>query len=264
MRAGHALADAAAAAAVIVARPREGEGLEQVEIGRDGLVDHDDVGGSAALISAMARAIEVGVRDQAFSTRAFCAASSASFCARNASCACPRRRAVDAGRRLPQRLEGRADIGDHAGIDREIVGQARRRRPRSAAPCSPPGTASRARTRLPRRTARRPSAPGRCRRTAWRCPAHRRRACRDRPDDRSGRNCAPRRPSNHTEAPMRSTSFVQRLAGAGARDVVAGHDRRVPGRRSAARPSPRCRRDRAGSPVKRRRACRAARRSPAP
>ena len=41
--------------------------------------------GAPFLISAMARAIEVGVRDQAFSTRAFCAASSAAFCARNFS-----------------------------------------------------------------------------------------------------------------------------------------------------------------------------------
>ena len=38
----------------------------------------------------------------------------------------PRRRCRSVA--LPQRLEGRADIGDHAGIDREIVGQPRRRR----------------------------------------------------------------------------------------------------------------------------------------
>ena len=41
--------------------------------------------GDAAFISAMTRAMEVGVRDHAFSTRAFWAASSACFCARNAS-----------------------------------------------------------------------------------------------------------------------------------------------------------------------------------
>ena len=40
---GKPLADAAAAAAVIVARSLEGEGLEEVEVGRDRLVDHDDV-----------------------------------------------------------------------------------------------------------------------------------------------------------------------------------------------------------------------------
>ena len=83
--------------------------------------------GAPFLISAMARAIEVGVRDQAFCTRAFCAASSACFCAAERVLARPRRRAVDAGGRLPQRLERRIDVGDDAGIDGEVVGQARRR-----------------------------------------------------------------------------------------------------------------------------------------
>jgi hypothetical protein len=101
-RAGHALADAAAAPAVVVAGALEGEGLEQVEVGRDGLVDHDDVVGAPALISAMQRAIEVGVRDQAFSTRAFWAASSASFCAFSAPCAWPRRALRELRRRAPR------------------------------------------------------------------------------------------------------------------------------------------------------------------
>src|SRR5215470_13710695 len=68
--------------------------------------------GAPALISAMQRAIEVGVRDHAFSTRAFCAASSASFCAFSASL-----------RLAAPAILGSAHVGQHAGIDREVVGE---------------------------------------------------------------------------------------------------------------------------------------------
>ena len=79
--------------------------------------------GDAAFSSAT-RAMEVGVRDQ-LDARLVPRHRPAS--APERILACPRGGSVDAGGRLPQRLEGGVDVGDHAGIDREIVGHARRR-----------------------------------------------------------------------------------------------------------------------------------------
>ena len=87
--------------------------------------------GVPARISAIARAIEVGVRAQAFSTRAFCAAASCFFISASAALRLPRPRAkpssADCRQRHVERRQARARLGHHAGIEGEIVGQARRR-----------------------------------------------------------------------------------------------------------------------------------------
>jgi hypothetical protein len=59
----------------------------------------------------MARAIEVGERDQAFSTRAFCAPLRVLLGLERLVAP---GRPVDLGQRRLERLEGRADFGQHA------------------------------------------------------------------------------------------------------------------------------------------------------
>ncbi len=152
---------------------------------------------------------------------------------------CGPRAPLIAGRRLPQRLEGGTDVGDHAGIDREIVGQPRRRG------LDLQHLAARRERRargVPDLLEERPADHQHRGRSPANClahpAAHRRRACRDRRDGPSERNCAragprttPRRrcarPASpgSCPAPARATSSPATIVGFFGGDDQARHRR---------------------------------------
>ena len=125
-RAGEALADAAAAAGEVIVRAREGERLEEIEVRRDGLVDHDGTLGRAGLhFGHAARHRGRRARPRLLDARLLCRFSRLLLRLKRLVALGG---VADPGSAATQRFERRTGVGEHAGIEREIVGKACRRR----------------------------------------------------------------------------------------------------------------------------------------